>query len=184
MTQAIAEHYALAQTFVESGDWRVDLEQGHVIGKRGVPLRRRNSWGYVQIKFRSPEDWRQEIAVLAHRVIWESANGPSLVGHEINHLNGIKADNRLVNLELVTHSENVAHALRTGLTRVLVGTAHPAARLAEEDVRTIYRRAWAGEDQGSIAADFGVGRSVVSNIKRGWAWSHITKAQPGGWNAR
>jgi hypothetical protein len=38
------------------------------------------------------------------------------VGHEVNHMDGVKANNRATNLEYVTSMQNRQHAVRLGLT--------------------------------------------------------------------
>jgi hypothetical protein len=46
---------------------------------------------------------------LAHRLIWEHVNGPIPKGMSIDHINGVRSDNRIVNLRLVTHQENIRY---------------------------------------------------------------------------
>ena len=41
-----------------------------------------------------------------HRLVWEAFNSPIPDGYEIDHINTIRYDNRLVNLRLVTSKEN------------------------------------------------------------------------------
>lgn len=48
--------------------------------------------------------------VSVHRAIWEAFVGPIEGRMEINHKNLSRTDNRLENLELVTHRENIRHA--------------------------------------------------------------------------
>ena len=45
--------------------------------------------------------------VRVHRVIWMAFNGEIPNGMEVNHKNEIRNDNRLENLELLTHKENL-----------------------------------------------------------------------------
>ena len=47
---------------------------------------------------------------LGHVLIWEVFNGPKKDGMVINHINGNKHDNRLLNLEEITHQENLRKA--------------------------------------------------------------------------
>ena len=47
--------------------------------------------------------------VYAHRLIWEHVNGPIPAGLSIDHINGDRADNRIGNLRLVTHQENIRY---------------------------------------------------------------------------
>lgn len=50
--------------------------------------------------------------VSSHKFIWESFNGPIPEGMEINHKNEVKTDNRICNLELLSHKENVNYGTR------------------------------------------------------------------------
>jgi hypothetical protein len=50
------------------------------------------------------------------------------------------------------------------------------ARLSDEQVMEIYRRSQSGERQWLIAADFGIDRTTVADIKRGKSWSWLTRS--------
>lgn len=45
-----------------------------------------------------------------HRLVWEAFNGAIPGRLEVNHRNLVRDDNRLENLELLTHRQNVQHA--------------------------------------------------------------------------
>lgn len=55
--------------------------------------------GYVKVKVGEPNKWEWKA-----RMVWEAAHGPRPKGHVIIHINGIKTDNRLENLDCVPNS--------------------------------------------------------------------------------
>ena len=59
--------------------------------------------GYYQIVL-SKQSIRKSYKV--HRLIWLAFYGSIPEGYEVNHINEIKTDNRLLNLNLMTHKEN------------------------------------------------------------------------------
>lgn len=50
-----------------------------------------------------------------HRIVAEVFLDVEIGKYEVNHINGIKTDNRVKNLAWSTHSENMQHAFDTGL---------------------------------------------------------------------
>lgn len=60
-----------------------------------------------------------------HRMVWEAFNGPIPGRLEVNHKNLNRSDNRLENLELLTHQQNAQHFIDAyksqGLLRAVKG---------------------------------------------------------------
>lgn len=146
----------------------VDPDAGLVFGLRGQPIGSPDTSGYLQIDGRA----RGLGVISAHRLIWEAANGPIPDGKEINHINGVKTDNRIANLELATRSENILHAYRTGL-KTNRGEKHPCHRLTEAKVHEIRRRHAACEPVRRLAAEFAVTVQTIHHITNRKTWTHI-----------
>lgn len=109
-------------------------------------------------------------SITAHKVIAttfiENPNNLS----EINHLNGIKTDNSVNNLQWCTHKENMRHAYDTGLKCGKKGEEHGYSKLTEKKVLAIR------EDNRLhriIAKEYNVDRSTIGYIKSKKLWSHI-----------
>lgn len=54
---------------------------------------------------------------MVHRIVWVSKNGPVPHGHQIDHRNADKRDNRLTNLEAIPGRLNISRAKEAGLCR-------------------------------------------------------------------
>ena len=95
----------------------------------------------------------------------------------VNHIDGIKNNNLVENLEWCTHKENMEHASRLGLMPKGTsgpGEKSPAAKLNNEQVVEIKKRILSGEGCRDIARDFPVGESAIGEIAAGRSWAHIT----------
>lgn len=93
--------------------------------------------------------------------------------HTINHRDGDKKNNCLINLEYVTQSENVKHAYRTGLIKRRRGEDNPSAKLNEGQVKAIRELSRRGLNNIAIASRYGVDSSMISMIINYKRWSHV-----------
>lgn len=93
----------------------------------------------------------------------------------VNHKNGNRGDNRLENLEWMTHKENTQHAMDSlGWTAKRErGQNHHKAKLTDVAVLSIRARAAAGEMLKDLAVEFGVHPSTLSSIVSRRIWTHI-----------
>lgn len=98
--------------------------------------------GYLVVNIRHLEKQRK---VMAHRAVWIYFNGSIAENLDINHINGVKSDNRPENLELLNRSQNVLHAISIGLLKVLRGENHGMAKVTKKDVILMRRKFDKGE---------------------------------------
>lgn len=104
--------------------------------------------------------------------IWKDVVGYEGL-YQVSNFNGIKDDNRTINLEWCTAQENMIHAFNTGLRVMQKGSERKNSKLTEADVKNIKTLRLQGKTQHQIAQIFNVQRTLIQGILEGKRWKHV-----------
>lgn len=134
--------------------------------------------GYLRTMLKGDDGRFHTIKV--HRIIAKTFIPNPENKPQINHLNCIKTDNRVNNLEWATVSENIKHAFKQNRMSNK-GECNPATNMKDVDVIEIRKnytygrksRHEEGETKKQIAERYGVGVHVIKQIVLGQTWKHL-----------
>lgn len=155
---------------VRSLDRKKLRKNGRTLALKGQQLKpQKNHKGYLRVRLRNEGE---EKALLVHRLVAIAFIANPENKPQVNHLNGIKQDNNVLNLGWCTPSENIEHAFRMGLNHD--GENHPNSILSHSQVLTIKQILSQGKfTLTDIAKKFNVGLTTIHDIKTGKQWKKV-----------
>lgn len=106
-----------------------------------------------------------------HRLVAESFIPNPDKKKTVNHINGLKNDNRVENLEWCSIKENTHHAMKMGL-RLGFGDNNPMSKITEKDAIFILEST---EKPSVLSSVFGIDVSTIRKIQVGRLWKHLKR---------
>ena len=126
--------------------------------------------GYPMIGLRNQEGRKM---LYVHRLVATAFLSNPENYPECNHINAIKQDNRVENLEWCTREWNMRHAWDNGLMRAHRGASAWNSKITEEQVLQIRELRSQGLTLMKLKDMFNIGLTAVYNIVKRKTWSHI-----------
>ena len=131
------------------------------------------SGGYYKI---SMLDQRSGIIrhIQTHRLVWLWFKSDIPEDMEINHIDGNRLNNRLKNLELLSHIDNTKHAHKLGLVPYFSGSKNGQSKLTEAIVSKLRKRYKRKPfNMAEMAKKYNVSKQVISLALRGKTWKQV-----------
>lgn len=142
----------------------------------------RKCWGaYYPLKEKTDKDGYLEIVlqnsgkrkyIKSHQVIAMTFMGECPTGYVVNHKDGNRQNNSIINLEYLTPADNERHA-RKELGKRCVGEKASRSKLKTEQVLKIVDLRNSGKTYQQIATEMGTSAAQVGRISRKDNWSHL-----------
>lgn len=150
------------------------LRHGHFMEGRD------DTHGYLTVCIKNRE---QRKNVKIHRLVAIAFIENPENKREVNHINGIKTDNRKLNLEWMTSKENKSHAWNMGLytkqdRSKLSGENNPTSKFTEDQVREIRKiYGQGGISQKALGKLYNTSQAQIFYIVNRITWKNIEEAQ-------
>lgn len=137
-------------------------------GHRIIPQKRGN---YLGVDLRTEKGSYK--SYLVHRLVLGTFIPNIQCKEEVNHKDGDKYNNSLVNLEWVTRSENQKHRFAV-LKHTHMGEHNTCAKLTESDVLKIIALNKNGISVHELSETFNVSKGTIYDILSGRSWVHVS----------
>lgn len=149
----------------------IEFKGGREVTLKGKMIKPgKHSTGYLVVGLNKNhiQEMKRVHRVVAEAFIPNPENKP-----QVNHLNGIKTDNSLINLEWNTVKENIRHAFDTGLNKR--GEMHYGTQLMKWEVLEVcdlldFTKMTLAE----IAVKFNTSRNTITSVNLGNSWNWLT----------
>lgn len=148
-------------------------KQGEIINRKGICLvSTKDKHGYLRVSLHKP---RSQKTHFVHRLVCDAYLPNPDNKPMVNHINGVRHDNRLENLEWCTAKENIQHSFRNGrIGKSIKGENCPQHILKEADIPTIRKLLSDGKKSlREIGEIYKVSPNTIYSVKSGKNWRHV-----------
>jgi hypothetical protein len=157
---------------IKSLSKKIKCSNGFRVTKEKILKLKKTKQGYLSIQLKNKGK-----IFLVHRLVALAFVGNPKNKPQVNHINGIKDDNRFDNLEWCTRSENQIHAYKNklqipSLHKRACGERQGCSKLKEKDVIFIlqnYKRGMGIE----LSNLFNVSQTTILNIVNKKIWTNV-----------
>jgi len=151
---------------VRSIDRQVYHSKGN-LNLKGKPVKMRiKNYGYVCLTFQGKSN-----NFYIHRLVALHFIDNPEKKHDVNHIDGNRANFSLSNLEWISHRDNVLHARRVLFKNI--GEKHHKSKLDNQKVREIREAVLAGAEYKPLAKKYSVTRQVIASVVKRKTWIHV-----------